>query len=133
MLTEPKSNPNTRTGSEVLKAYAGHALGPKNLDTITRKFTDQLRHDFAYDIARDPKTFKNLVIQLVRRQLPPRQGRPNDPWLDTAARMIEQGKSIKEVLRAQLPGFDRLDDYGRYLAEKGLRAALARRRRKHLS
>jgi predicted oxidoreductase len=44
--------------------------------------------------------------------------------------MLEQGKSIKEILRLQTRGFDKLDTYGRYLAEKGLRTAIARRRKK---
>jgi predicted oxidoreductase len=43
--------------------------------------------------------------------------------------MIQQGKAVKQVLRIQISGFDNLDPYGRYLAEKGLRAALARRTR----
>jgi hypothetical protein len=43
--------------------------------------------------------------------------------------MIDEGKTVKQVLRIQVPDFDRLDTYGVYLAEKGLRAALARRTR----
>jgi len=43
--------------------------------------------------------------------------------------MVQHGRTVKDVLRAQLPGFDTLDTYGRYLAEKGLRAAIARRRK----
>jgi hypothetical protein len=43
--------------------------------------------------------------------------------------MIQQGKSIKEILRCQIPDFQQMDTYGRYLAEKGLRTAIARRRR----
>jgi len=38
--------------------------------------------------------------------------------------------TIKNVLRMQIAVYDRLDTYGRYLAEKALRAALARQRRK---
>jgi hypothetical protein len=43
--------------------------------------------------------------------------------------MVEQGKTVKDVLRLQIPDFDKLDTYGCYLAEKGLRAAIARRRK----
>jgi hypothetical protein len=43
--------------------------------------------------------------------------------------MFEHGKAIKEVLRMQVPGFDKLDTYWRYLAEKSLRTAIARRRK----
>ena len=35
---------------------------------------------------------------------------------------------MHEILRAQIRGFDQLDTYGRMLAEKALRQALARRR-----
>jgi predicted oxidoreductase len=38
--------------------------------------------------------------------------------------------AVKEILRLQTRGFDKLDTYGRYLAEKGLRTAIARRRKK---
>jgi predicted oxidoreductase len=44
--------------------------------------------------------------------------------------MIEQGKSIKEVLQLQTRNFDKVDAYGRYLAEKGLRTAVTRRRKR---
>ncbi len=44
--------------------------------------------------------------------------------------MIEQGRTIKEVLRSQITHFEKLDAYGRYLAEKGLRGAIARRRKR---
>lgn len=97
--------------------------------TIT-SFIKQLRRRFEIDLARDPKAFKKRVVKLVRRELPPRRGRPNDPRLDAAAQMVGHGKPLKEVLRSQIPNFDKLDTYGRYLAEKGLRAALTRRRRR---
>jgi predicted oxidoreductase len=44
--------------------------------------------------------------------------------------MREQGKSVQEILRLQTRGFDKLDTYGRYLAEKGLRSAITRRRKR---
>jgi len=69
-----------------------------------------------------------MILRLVRRELPPKRGRPNDPQIDSAVRLVQRGKTIKQVLRLQIPGFDKLDTYGRYLAEKGLRAAIARRR-----
>src|SRR5438034_9741259 len=98
------------------------------LELTLRKFAARLRSDFADDIAHDPAGFKKQVIRLVRHELPPRPGRPNDPRIDAALAMVRQGKSIKQVLRRQIPGFDKMDAYGRYLAEKGLRAAIARRR-----
>lgn len=100
-----------------------------DLDAIVRAFALRLKRDFAREIAGDPRTFKKSVVQLVRRELPPKRGRPNDPRLDAAVRMLHQGKSPKDVLRFQIANFDKLDTHGRYLAEKALRAALARRRK----
>jgi len=102
----------------------------KYLEALTRDFTEQLQREFAQEITSDPKAFKTYLIRLVRRTLPPRRGRPNDPRIDSAMQMIEEGKTVKEVLRSQVPGFDKLDIYGRYLADKGLRAAIARRRKR---
>src|SRR5438034_5204890 len=42
--------------------------------------------------------------------------------------MMDQGKTVREVLRTQIPAFDNMDTYGRYLAEKGLRTSVTRRR-----
>ena len=99
------------------------------LQLLLQAFATRLKRTFAGTVARDPAGFKKLVIHLLRRELPPRPGRPNDPRLDAAVRLIKRGKSVRQVLRIQIPGFERLDVYSRYLAEKGLRAAIARRRR----
>jgi len=104
-------------------------LSNTSVEAAAREFASFLKTRFAQDVARDAKAFKVQVIRLIRRELPPRRGRPNDPRLDYAARMVSQGNTVKNVLRSQIPGFDKLDTYGRYLAEKGLRAALARRRK----
>jgi len=101
----------------------------QSLEELVRHFAKRVKHDCAEEISRNPAAFKKLVVKLVRRELPPRPGRPNDPRLDAAAHMVQQGKSVKDVLSSQIVGFERLDTYGRYLAEKGLRSALARRRR----
>jgi hypothetical protein len=101
----------------------------KDLEAMTRDFAHRLKRNFAHEITQDAKEFKKRVLQFVRRELPPRRGRPNDPRLDAAARMVANGRSLREVLRAQVPSFDGLDTYGRYLAEKGLRSAVTRRRR----
>src|SRR5215471_10529554 len=96
------------------------------LEQTVRVLATRLRSDFAGDITRDPTSFKKYVLTLIRRELPPRPGRPNDPRIDAALVMVSQGRSLKQVLRAQVPGFDQMDTYGRYLAEKGLRTAIAR-------
>lgn len=101
----------------------------QDIEQAISQFASKLRSRFQVQIARDARGFKKLFIRLIRRELPPRPGRPNDPRIDAAVRMVQQGRTVKDVLRAQVPGFDALDTYGRYLAEKGLRAAIARRQK----
>jgi hypothetical protein len=100
-----------------------------SVKAAAREFASFLKTHFAQEIALDAKAFKNYVLLWIRRELPPRRGRPNNPQVDAAVRMIRQGRTINDVLRMQIPGFDKLDTYGRYLAEKGLRPAIARRDR----
>jgi hypothetical protein len=64
----------------------------ERLEAVTSNFTEQISREFAPEISRDPKTFKKSILGLVRRHLPPRRGRPNDPRIDAAVRMFEQGK-----------------------------------------
>ena len=99
------------------------------LEALTREFGRRVRRECHQELVRDLKALRVAILQMVRREFPLRRGRPNDPRIDAAIRMLEQGMSIKEILRFQTRGFDTLDTYGRYLAEKGLRAAIARRRR----
>ena len=105
----------------------------KSIEQATREFVVGVKNRFQDQIEQDPAGFKKQIVKLLRRELPLRRGRPNDPRLDAAARLVEQGKSPKDVLRVQIPDFDEMDTYSRYLAEKGLRAALARRRRRQLA
>ena len=103
----------------------------KSLEVAARDFTTCLKRDFGEEIARGPRDFKKQVLRLIRRQLPPRQGRPRSPQIEAAVAMLRQGKTARQVLHEQVRGFDQLDTYGRYLAEKALRQAVARRRRRN--
>jgi hypothetical protein len=91
------------------------------------EFASALRREFRDDFAQDARAFRYRIIQLVRRALPLRRGRPPDETLNAAWEMRKQGKSVREVLGNLIPNFEELDLYLRYLAEKGLRQALARR------
>ncbi|MGC2210383.1 MAG: hypothetical protein WA532_09765 [Candidatus Korobacteraceae bacterium] len=102
----------------------------KRLETLVRDFVALVRRECGEELERDPKAFRAAALRLVRRELPLRRGRPNDPRIDAAVRMLEQGKSVREILKFQARGFDKLDTYGRYLAEKGLRTAVTRRRKR---
>jgi len=99
----------------------------KTLESEVREFTDRLKQGFAQEIASSPREFKKRVLKLVRRTLPLRRGRPANPQIEAALILLKQGKSVREVLREQVTGFDQLDTYGRYLTEKALRQALSRR------
>jgi hypothetical protein len=118
------------TTSQQIKGKRPSVASNRNLEETVIQFVTGVRSRFQDQIASDARGFKKLIIRLVRRQLPPRPGRPNDPQIDAAFRLVQQGRTVKDVLRLQIPGFERLDTYGRYLAEKGLRAAIARRRKR---
>lgn len=101
----------------------------KRLETAARDFATRLKSDFSQELARNPRDFKKQLLRLIRRQLPPRRGRPTRPEIEAALAMSRQGKTVREILRTQVPGFDQLDTWGRMLAEKALRQAISRRRR----
>jgi hypothetical protein len=87
--------------------------------------------DLAPVIAADLKSFRTALERAVRAQFPLKRGRPCDPLLDEACRMVAQGRPIPEVLRAQIRDWDRLDPYTRMLASKWLHHAYRRRYGKH--
>lgn len=99
----------------------------KDLEPAVRGFVESLRRNFAGELVRDPREFKKRVLRLIRRELPLKKGRPPSPEIEAALTMLRQGKSVRDVLRAQISGFDEFDVYGRYLAEKAFRQALVRR------
>lgn len=98
-----------------------------SLESGIKEFTQRLTREHSQEIARNPREFKKKVLRLIRRTLPPKRGRPASPQIEAALVMLRQGKSVSEILRAQIGGFDKLDTYTRYLAEKALRQAIARR------
>ncbi len=102
----------------------------QRLQALTSDFAARIKQECGEELARNPKELRAKVMRFVRREIPLKRGRPNDPRIDAAVRMLEQGKSIKEILRLQTRNFDKVDTYGRYLAEKGLRTAVTRRRKR---
>ena len=103
----------------------------RELEHVTLAFARRLRRDFAQDISRDSRGFKKQVLRLIRRLLPPRRGRPINPKTEAALALWHQGKTVREILRLQIRDFDRLDTWGRMLAEKALRQALVRQRKRN--
>jgi hypothetical protein len=112
--------------ARIIQRLNGEEVG--SLEAATRDFSDRLKRDFSQEIARNPRDFKKQVLRLMRQELPPRRGRPGSPQIEAALAMLRQGKTVREILRAQIRGFDQLDTYGRMLAEKALRQSLSRRR-----
>lgn len=103
------------------------------MERLTRQiqdFTGQLREKFRQEILTNPRDFKKQVLHAIRRELPPGRGRPASPRIEAAIEMLRQGKTVSEVLQGQIEGFDQVDAYGRYLMEKALRQAMARRRQR---
>lgn len=103
---------------------------PVDVDSTIRDFAAKLKRDFSEELTTEARGFKKRAVRLFRRELPPGRGRPSDPLLDAGARMVDEGKPARDVLRWLVPGYDQLDTVGRYLTAKGLRAALARRRKR---
>ena len=95
-----------------------------------RDFAQQLCQKFPQEISRNPRDFKKQVLRAIRRELPPGRGRPASPRIEAAIEMLQQGKTVREVLQKQVEGFAQVDAYGRYLMEKALRQAMARRRQR---
>jgi len=93
----------------------------------TRRFADRLQKMFSVEITRNAVSFKKLVLRLVRRALPPRPGRRNDPQIDAAIQLLQQGNTVRDVLQRQIPDFEKMDSYARILADRGLRKSLAAR------
>lgn len=104
----------------------------KDVGSAKRDPAAKLKRDFPEELTADARGFKKRAVRVLRRELPPGRGRPTDPQLDAAARMVDERKPIRDVVRWFFPDYDRMDTVGRYLTAKGLRAALARRTKRPL-
>jgi len=63
------------------------------VELAIRRVAGRLIRDFADLIVHDPASFKQQVVRLIRRELPPWPGRPNDPRLDAARSALLDGKA----------------------------------------
>jgi hypothetical protein len=117
-------------GVEFVAKEMGTEQSPANWQEIlaieTRKFADRLKKVFSAEISQNAVNFKKSVVRLIR-PLPPRPGRRNDPRIDAAILLLKQGKTLRDVLRIQIPGFEQMDPYTQILADRGLRKSLAAR------
>jgi hypothetical protein len=89
---------NPKTCSNLFqKANSGPVevcLTSTSIEAAVCDFASFLKFHFADEFAADPRKFKKWVIRAVHTELPPRRGRPNDPRIDAAFKMIQQGKTV---------------------------------------
>jgi hypothetical protein len=125
---------NSSNCSKVSDAHAPAGEPGADLRTMMREFAARLLAEFALEIERDPRGFKERALRLLRQNLPPRPGRPCDGQITRAAMMRAQGKDWREIYAACLP--NTLLPESRQVAQSRLRSAVrsrgnARKRRKH--
>ena len=65
----------------------------ESVDETFQDFAANLKHTFPQKIARYARDFKKHMLGSIRRELPPRRGRPHNPRYDQAAQMAQQGKT----------------------------------------
>ena len=63
---------------------------PESLESTFEQFLARLKMNFPHQIQQAPADFKKGVLRALRRELPPRRGRPNDPRVDAALGMLAQ-------------------------------------------
>jgi hypothetical protein len=104
----------------------------RKLLSLAADFIENLRRDtdFLRAMNSDPRAFRGDLIRAIRAQLRLRRGRRSDPRLDHACELLKQGQTVATVLRSQIADFESLDAYSRYLIERGLRQAAARRKKR---
>ena len=100
----------------------------KSLDTFAHNFARRLRQEFPEAIANSPRDFKKQVIRLIRRELPPRPGRPLDEAVTRATEMRAKGQPWSTIYCQCIPGYDSLDPGDRQLTASRLRTAMRTRR-----
>jgi hypothetical protein len=88
------------------------------LANLAATFANTLRNHPSLQalIRSNARNFCSDLLGIIRAQFPLRRGRPSDPLLDEAYRMVEQGRSVPQVARIQFPDW------------KGLGQAVRRRR-----
>lgn len=102
-----------------------------HLAALTAGFSQTLRDDPKLQSAIEAHlpAFRFDLLALMRADFHLRRGRHSKPRIDEACHMFDQGKTVPQILRVQIPDWDKRDEYSRYLDEKGLNQALRRRGR----
>jgi len=109
---------------------------PMQLERAIHLFAGQLRRRYSEEICSDAKKFKNRVVSIIRRELPPFPGRPTEEAINRAIELHKQGQLWKEIYPQCISYHFELEPPARRQAESNLRAAIrsrrnaARRRRK---
>lgn len=93
------------------------------------RIAQQIRGKFHDELHRDGKKFKDTLIGMIRRQLPPFGGRPRDPQLNEVERLRAQEWSFRTIAKRQVPGFDSLSKEAQRWHIQDLMKRLHNRRR----
>lgn len=126
----------TGATSKIGSRKTGTRSLPSPACTKLRKLVRQLEvsidkeADLSRANAQDRKGFRATLIGIIIETFPLKRGRPPDPLIDEACKLLREGKSVPGILREQIKDWATLDKYTRYLAAKGLRQAAARRHKK---
>jgi hypothetical protein len=97
-----------------------------DLHATIQKFSRRLRHEFATEIERDARGFKDRAVRLLKASLPPRPGRPSTEAVTHATEMKALGKGWAEIYAACLPSNASPDS--RQVQQSRLRCAVRFRR-----
>jgi hypothetical protein len=103
----------------------------QKLSTLTKGFAALLRRDRQLRpfIKRDLGGFRDDLQRQIRAVFPIPRGAKRKAHLDEAYRLMKRGMSSTEILRLQVPNWDELDTYTRYLMNKAVCQAYSRRNR----
>jgi hypothetical protein len=101
----------------------------RRLKASVKAFVSGLRRDpeLKLVIQRDLGGFRADLQQQIKALFRLRRGARPHPRLDEAYRLMKRGRSAPDVLRLQIPNWDALDTYSKYLMCKALRQAFGRR------
>jgi hypothetical protein len=73
------------------------------LRDLVKVFVNELRYQYRQEIRQDARAFKLELIALIRAEMPPFPGRPDDPAITTAEQLRAEGLTFDQVARRSFP------------------------------
>jgi hypothetical protein len=102
--------------------------GGANLPRVMKRIAADLMRRFPLMISEDPKRFKKQAVYHLKRNLPPRPGRPMEDAISKAIEMRNQGYPWKQIYPVCIANHAVLPPAERRVAQDNLRAARRSRR-----